>query len=241
MRRLLLISSSKTYGTGFLEHCRDAIAQHLAGVETVLFIPYALADHDGYASAAARGFEPIGLELNSIHTAPDPVDAVERAQAIFVGGGNTFRLLKTLYELDLIPVIRQRVWDGMPYMGSSAGTNMACPTIKTTNDMPILEPPSFEALGVVPFQINPHFIDADPTSKHQGETRETRLAEYLEENDVPVIGIREGSWLVVQGETGLVGGDGGAMLFRRGETVRPLEPGSKIDFLLSATTPVDHG
>jgi dipeptidase E len=160
------------------------------------------------------------------------VQAVREAGGLFVGGGNTFRLLHRLYYAKLVEPIRDRVGQGMPYMGSSAGSNVACASIRTTNDMPIVFPPTFDALALVPFQINPHFVDADPRSTHMGETRETRLAEYLEENTVPVVGLREGAWLSVDGRTAAVQGEAGGKLFRRGETPRELPPGTRLDELL---------
>lgn len=229
MRRLLLISSSRTHGTGFLEHCGEAIGQRLSSASRVLFVPYALADRDAYASVAAEAFEKFGVAMDPIHHAQDPVAAVHQAEAIFVGGGNSFRLLKALYDYQLLDPIRQRAMNGMPYIGSSAGTNLACPTIRTSNDMPIVEPPSFRALSLIPFQINPHYIDADPESKHQGETREQRLTEYLEENEIPVIGLREGSWLTFDGDTAALGGARPAVCFRRGEAVAEIAPGTTLD------------
>ncbi|MCL4142972.1 UNVERIFIED_CONTAM: hypothetical protein GTU68_003870, partial [Idotea baltica] len=139
-----------------------------------------------------------------------------QAKGIFVGGGNSFRLLKTLYDQKLLTPIKAAVQGNIPYMGSSAGTNMACPTIRTSNDMPIVQPPSFDALGFIPFQINPHFIDADPNSTHKGETREQRLAEFHEENSTPVAGLREGSWLEVSGAKIKLCGVTGMKLFRPG-------------------------
>ena len=151
----------------------------------------------------------MGYELTSIHIAANPAQAVKDTDAIFIGGGNTFRLLKTLYDFDLLGPIRERVADGMPYIGSSAGSNVAAPTIKTTNDMPIVQPPSFDALGLVSFQINPHYLDPDPNSKHMGETREERIRQFLEENDTPVVGLREGAMLRIEnGETILRGSTG---------------------------------
>ena len=229
MKKLLLISSSRTHGTGFLEHCGGAIAERLSDVSHVLFVPYALADRDGYATLAARAFEELGFALSAIHHANDPIGAVEQAEAIFIGGGNSFRLLKALYDHQLLDPIRQRAAGGMPYIGSSAGTNMACPTIRTSNDMPIVEPPSFAALNLIPFQINPHFIDADPNSTHQGETSEQRLAEYLEENETPVVGLREGSWLTFDGESGALGGARPAICLRPGNAVVEIAPGTKLD------------
>lgn len=228
MKRLLLISSSRTHGTDFLAHCAEAITQRLEGVREVLFIPYALHDHAGYAEIAARRFEDLGFKLHSIHTDNVPLAAVAEAEAVFVGGGNSFRLLKKLYELELIPAIQERVLHGMPYLGSSAGTNMACPTMRTSNDMPIVEPESLNALNLIPFQINPHYVNADPNSTHQGETREQRLSEYLEENETPVLGIREGSWLVVDGNECWLRGPGGAVLFRRDETPQEIAPDSQF-------------
>lgn len=214
-QRLLLISSSRTHGTSFLEHCREAIVDRLSGIERVLFVPYAIADHDGYATMASQALQPAGIALDSIHSTADPIDAVKNAGAIFIGGGNSFRLLKTLYDHELLQPIREAVSRGTVYMGSSAGTNMACPTIRTSNDMPIVQPPSFDALALIPFQINPHFIDADPHSTHQGETREQRLTEYLEENETLVVGLREGSWLKVDGDQCALGGDKSAICLQR--------------------------
>ena len=219
--RLLLISSSRVHGSGFLEFCREAIQEHLEGRE-LLFVPYALADHDGYEAIVTKALEPIAVKVRSIHHCADAALAVEEAKAIFIGGGNSFRLLKTLYDLNLVKIIRQRVLSGdLYYMGSSAGTNMACPTIRTTNDMPIVEPPSLSALSLVPFQINPHYLDPDPNSTHKGETREQRITEFHEENEFPVLGIREGSWLEVRGAECHLRGLRSARLFTPG--VPPVE------------------
>jgi len=157
-----------------------------------------------------------------------PIDDLRNADAVFVGGGNTFRLLKTLYERDLLAPIRDRVRAGLPYLGSSAGTVIAAPTIKTTNDMPIVEPPSFAALGLVKFQMNPHYLDPDPLSTHKGETREERIREFLEENDVPVVGLREGSILRVEDGTTTLLGTKTARIFRRGEEPLEAEPGMLV-------------
>ena len=197
MSRLLLLSSSRVHPTGFLQHCQPAIGEHFQGISRVLFVPWALQDHDTYASLVAESLQPLGIQVDSIHQADDPRAAVASAEGLFIGGGNSFRLLARLYAEELLEPIRQAVQQrGMPYMGSSAGTNMACPTMRTSNDMPIVEVPSFNTLGLIPFQINPHYLDPDPGSTHKGETREQRLAEYLEENETPVLGLREGSWLV---------------------------------------------
>ena len=232
MSRLLLISNSTLHGSGYLDHAEAEIRDFLGDVKRVLFVPFALYDRDAYAATARDRFARMGYELSSLHEAGDPLRAVADTQAIFVGGGNTFRLLKTLHDRELLTPIRQRVANGMPYVGSSAGSNIVAPTIKTTNDMPIVQPPSFDALGLVSFQINPHYLDPDPNSKHMGETREKRLQEFLEENDTPVLGLREGA--IARCENGRITlkGSTGARIFRRG--LDPVEtlPGDRLDELL---------
>jgi dipeptidase E len=226
--RALLLSSSRVHGGGYLDHAEAEIQNLLRGVTRVLFVPYALQDRDGYANVARTKFITIGYGLDSIHEADDPKRAVEQAQAIFIGGGNTFRLLKTLYELDLLDVIKRRAESGMPYMGASAGSNVAGVTIRTTNDMPIVQPPSFNAIGLVPFQINPHYLDADPGSTHMGETREQRLREYLEENTVPVVALREAALLHVGNGIVTLKGKARARIFKRGQEPYEVEPGSVV-------------
>lgn len=191
-KKLLLLSNSVNEGMGYLEHAEQIIKAFLGNaLQKILFVPYAgvrfsFAD---YALNVRERFAEMGYDLESIHTANNPVHAIENAEAMAVGGGNTFHLLQNLYQNDLIEAIRQRANSGMPYMGWSAGSNVACPTIKTTNDMPIIQPPSFDALGLVPFQINPHYLNAHPAG-HQGETREERLLEFIEVNpNVHVVGL----------------------------------------------------
>ena len=234
MKRLLLISSSTVHGTGYLEHAAEALKARLEGASRVLFIPYALKDHDAYAAKARGAFEAMGFGLDSLHETSDPVRAVENADALFTGGGNTFRLLDTLQRLDLLDAIRTQVMGGMPYTGASAGTVIACPTIRTTNDMPILEPGSLASLGLVPFQINAHYLDPDPASTHKGETREERLMQYHEENALPVVGLREGAMIRIDGDQAVLAGLAGARIFRQG--MEPLEaaPGSDLNAALGA-------
>ncbi len=195
----------------------------------MLFIPFALFDRDSYAAKTRSKFNAIGYELDSIHEAPDIPQAVKDAEAIFLGGGNTFRLLTALYDFQLLRLIREKVKDGMPYVGSSAGSNVAGPTIKTTNDMPIVEPPSFQALNLVSFQINPHYLDPDPDSKHMGETREERILQFLEDNDTPVVGLREGAMVRIERGSTALKGSTGARIFRKGQQPIEVEPGVKLD------------
>ena len=169
--KLLLISSSLVHGYGYLDHAEQELKRLLAAVKTVAFVPFAQHDHEGYTGSVRERMRAMGFDVTQVHDRDD----VARAEAMFIGGGNTFRLLHQLYERDLLDVIRTRVKRGMPYAGSSAGTNVATPSIRTTNDMPIVYPPSFDALGLVPFQINPHYLDPDPNSTHHGETREQRF------------------------------------------------------------------
>jgi dipeptidase E len=232
-RRLLLISTSTVFGTRYLEHAHGELRAVLDGVRRVLFVPFALKDHGSYAAKAREAFAEMGFALDSLHEAPDPQAAVAGAEAVFCGGGNTFRLLKTLYDLDLVTALRGRALGGMPYTGASAGSNLACPTVRTTNDMPIVEPPSLDALSLVSFQINPHYIDPVPGSTHMGETRETRILEYLEENDTPVVGLREGAILRVEGDSVRLAGVAGARIFRRGLEPVELTPGSEIGPLVA--------
>ena len=232
MKRVLLISNSTLYGSGYLDHAASEIGDFLGNLKTVLFVPYALHDRDGYASRARERFRTMGYDLDSIHTISDPVKALNDAEAIFIGGGNTFRLLKALYDHDVLQLIASRVAAGIPYIGTSAGSNVAGPTIKTTNDMPIVQPPSFEALGLVPFQINPHFLDANPNSTHMGETREERILQFLEENDTPVAGLREGAMVVGENDSYLLKGSSGARIFRKGQDPVEARPGERLDHLL---------
>ncbi|HVO13443.1 MAG TPA: dipeptidase PepE [Vicinamibacteria bacterium] len=231
--RLLLISTSTVFGTRYLEHAFADLRDALSGVGRVLFIPYALRDRDGYAARAREAFGEMGFQLDSIHQAADPRRALQRAEAVFCGGGNTFRLLKTLYDEDLLEPLRERAREGMPYTGASAGSNLACPTIKTTNDMPIVEPPSFAALGLVSFQINPHYLDPEPGSTHMGETRETRIREFHEENETPVVGLREGAMVRGEGDSVQLRGRAGARLFRRGQEPIEVPAGSDLAALVA--------
>jgi len=232
MSRILLISNSTLHGSGYLDHAEGEIRDFLGDLKRVLFVPFALYDRDAYALTARDRFRKMGYELTSVHNAVDRFEAINNTDAIFIGGGNTFRLLKTLHDQSLLDPIRQRVAAGMPYIGSSAGSNVAGPTIKTTNDMPIVQPPSFDALGLVSFQINPHYLDPDPNSKHMGETREKRILEFLEENDTTVVALREGAIARCENGTTILKGSTGARIFRRGMDPVETLPGDQLDELL---------
>lgn len=239
---LLLLSNSALHGRPYLEHALPAIAEFLAGRRTVHFTPFALADHDAYTSKAGEALAPLGVRVTGLHAVPDAVAAVAEAEVLFVGGGNTFRLLQAVRRLGLSETIRRRVAAGeLSYLGSSAGTNHACPTIRTTNDMPIVEPDSFEGFNLVPFQINPHYLDPDPSSTHMGETREERIRQFHEENDVAVLGMREGAWLRRRGDALSLNGTTGAVLFRRDQPPQQLSEGADLSFLLRLEPRFDSG
>jgi dipeptidase E len=229
VKRVLLISNSTLYGSGYLDHAESEIRDFLGAAKKVLFVPYALYDRDAYTTTAQERFQKMAYDLTSVHTATDPRKAVRDTDVVFIGGGNTFRLLKALYDFDLLEVIRNRVADGMPYIGSSAGANVAGPTIKTTKDMPIVQPPSFDALGLVPFQISPHYLDPDPNSRHMGETQEERIMQFLEENDTPVAGLREGAMVRSENSATILKGSSGARIFRKGMAPVEVLPGAQLD------------
>lgn len=236
MSRLLLISNSTCFGSGYLDHCADEIVTLLEGSRRrVIFVPFAGSDWDVYTHKVRERLGRLGCTVSSVHENPVASGKeflIHDADAVFVGGGNTFRLLTALYRFHLLGGIRGAVSNGVAYIGSSAGANVACPTIKTTNDMPIVYPPSFDALGLVPFNINPHYIDPIPHSTHMGETRPKRILEFHEMNDVPVLGLREGAMLVINGVRVTLGGDGGARLFRKGAEPEEFARGVCLDFLM---------
>ncbi len=227
---LLLLSNSTNHGSTMFAHAAAAFAEVAAG-DVVTFIPFALADWDDYADRVTAAFATFGVEVTSAHRSPDPARAILGADVVMMGGGNTFRLLDTLYGLGVVQALSDRVRAGHTrYLGASAGTNVACPSIRTTNDMPICLPPSFGSLGLVPFQINLHYVDADPASTFMGETRDERIAEFLEENHCPVLALYEGSWLRVS-DDGRAVVTGPSRLFQR-SGARAVHDGLDVSHLL---------
>jgi dipeptidase E len=231
MKSLLLLSNSTNHGEGYLDHAMPELLATLAGAKRMLFVPFALADRAGYTAKFRARMEREGVAVEEATADLAGRRRIEIAEAVFVGGGNTFRLLRTVQDYDLLAPLRARALAGMPYLGASAGINLAQPTIRTTNDMPIVQPPSFEALGLVPFQINPHYLDPDPSSRHMGETREQRVAEFHEENATPVVGLREGCWIRVEGGSARLGGRASARIFRRGAAPEERPAGATLDDL----------
>jgi dipeptidase E len=235
--RLLLISNSTLYGSGYLDHAEREIRDLVGNATRIVFVPFAVHDRRAYTAKADERFRKMGLSLTSIHDVSNRKRAIDGADAIFVGGGNTFRLLKGLYDHGLLAPIRERVAAGMPYIGSSAGSIVACPTLKTTKDMPVVQPSSFEALGLVSFQISPHYLDPDPSSTHMGETQEERITQFLEENNEAVVGLREGSLLLVRDGVVRLKGPNSARVFRCAEEPVEVAPGSDLREFLQAPEP----
>ncbi len=235
MTNCLLASTSTIFGGSYLDYLFDAVRDLFHDTDEVIFIPYARpggTTYDAYTKIAQEGFRHIDKKIVGIHTFKDPTKAIQNAKGIFTGGGNSFVLVNTLYQNNLLTVLKAKITNGTPYLGTSAGSNIAGPNIKTTNDMPIVYPPSFETLGIIPFNINPHYLDPDPTSKHKGETRETRIKEFHEFNTTPVIGLREGSWIRVQNnEITLQGGNLSARIFKKDNKPFELSVESSLNFI----------
>jgi len=229
--KLLLISNSTMPGEAYLDYPKHEIKRFLGDKPlTVLFIPYAAVTFSFglYEQKVAERFAELGFQVKSIHHFDDPVEAVNQAEVIVVGGGNTWQLVRMLHDNRLMECIREKVLGGTPYIGWSAGSNVACPTLRTTNDMPIIDPKGFDTTGLVPFQINPHYLDTNPEG-HGGETREQRIEEFLEINpEVYVVGLREGTMFHVDNENIRLIGNRNARIFRKG--TNPVELNQKDDF-----------
>lgn len=234
MKNLIIASTSTLHGASYLDYLLPVLKEHFATCKSILFIPYARPggiSHEEYTQKVQIVFKTIGLQVNGIHEFSNPAEAIQQAEGIFTGGGNTFLLVSQLYENKVMMVLKQTLENGTPYLGTSAGSNICGLTMQTTNDMPIIYPPSFETLGVIPFNLNPHYLDPDVNSKHMGETRETRIKEFHQFNDAAVLGLREGSWLEVKGNSILLQGTLTARLFRSNQETVELETGSELNFL----------
>lgn len=231
---LLLASTSTLFGGSYLDYLKDHIAELFGSTNEIIFIPYARPSgisHDDYTRKAAAVFGTLDIRVRGLHEFDDPTEAVNRAKGYFAGGGNTFLLVKTLYEQGLMNILKYNVEDGKPYLGCSAGSNIGGLNMKTTNDMPIVYPPSFETMGLVPFNINPHYLDPDPELKHNGETRETRIREFLTQNNTPVIGLREGNWIRRRASDITTEGSRQTRIFLPGKEPYELDAGSSLNFL----------
>ena len=228
MKNLIIASTSTIHGEKYLNYLKEELYTHFSNISELLFIPYARPggiSHDKYTAIANEFFNTIGVKVKGIHEFNTPKDAIKNAEGIFTGGGNTFVLVKQLYHFDILSLLKQAILDGTPYLGSSAGSNICGLTAHTTNDMPIVLPKSLKTLGLVPFNINPHYLDPDPNSKHMGETRETRIKEFMNYNPQPVVGLREGSWIKVNGDDMVLGGQLNARVFASLNEISEVAPG----------------
>lgn len=235
MTNCILASTSTIYGGTYLDYLFESLYELFKHTDEILFIPYARPSgitNDEYTKIAEEGFKKINKKIVGIHTLEDPIEAVKNSKGIFTGGGNSFVLVNALYENNLLPILKEIISNGVPYLGTSAGSNIAGPNIMTTNDMPIVYPPSYNTLGIIPFNINPHYMDPDPTSIHKGETRETRIKEFHVFNNVPVVGLKEGSWIRVQNEEMTLKGYGlSARVFEKDKEPYKIPAESSFDFL----------
>lgn len=234
MKKLLIASTSTLHGGDYLEYILPELETFFKDCGAILFIPYSRPggiSHETYTDKVRSAFAQINIKVNGLHEFGNPQQAISEAKAIFTGGGNTFLLVAQLYKNNIMETLAEAIKSGTPYLGTSAGSNITGLTMQTTNDMPIIYPPSFQTLGMIPFNLNPHYLDADLQSKHMGETRETRIKEFHAFNTVPVLGLREGSWLEVLGDRITLKGNLQARLFRQNQEPAELEPGSDLSGL----------
>lgn len=233
MKNILLASTSALFGEAYLEYLKPQIAELFKGIDEIIFIPYARPggdSHDNYTQRVADAFAPMGIKVKGLHTFSDPAATIRQAKGFFTGGGNTFVLVKALHGQQLMTILKEAVENSAPYLGTSAGSNIGGVTMKTTNDMPIVYPNSFDTMGLVPFNLNPHYLDPDPASKHNGETRETRIKEFHTQNTEPVVGLREGSWIRVHGEKISTEGRFDSRIFEQGKEPYEVAPGTVLKF-----------
>ena len=236
MKKFILASTSTVYGSNYLEYLKNQIIELFKDTEEILFIPFARPggiSHDEYTQNAEKFFNTINKKVIGLHTIEDKKAAVKNAKGIFTGGGNTFLLVKKMYEYDLFPILRTTVENGCAYLGTSAGSNIAGINVKTTNDMPIVYPPSFDAMGLVPFCINPHYLDPDKNSTHKGETRETRILEFLTQNTNPVVGLREGNYIKCIDDSLTIEGPLSSRIFENGKAPYEVESGINLKQLFN--------
>lgn len=234
MKKLIIASTSTVHGGNYLDYLLPVLENHFKDGKEILFIPYARPggiSHEDYTANVSLAFAKINKSVRGLHEFDNPITAIQNADGIFTGGGNTFLLVTQLYANNVMELLAKTVENGTPYLGSSAGSNITGLTMQTTNDMPIIYPPSFSTLGLIPFNLNPHYLDPDMNSKHMGETRETRIKEFHAFNTTPVLGLREGSWLEVTGEKIILKGSLTARLFRQNETPTELEPESDLSWI----------
>lgn len=234
MKNIIIASTSTLHGGSYLEYLLPALQSHFKNCKSILFIPYARPggiSHDEYTQKVSSAFEKLNISAKGIHEFENTEDAILNAEAIFTGGGNTFLLVSQLYKNNVMQLLSETVKKGTPYLGTSAGSNICGLSMQTTNDMPIVYPPSFKTLGLIPFNLNPHYLDPDLQSKHMGETRETRIKEFHAFNSIPVLGLREGSWLEVKGEKITLKGDLSARLFLQNQEPTELNPESDLSHL----------
>lgn len=230
-KNLIVASTSTTYGSNYLEYLFPVLEEHFKTIKEVCFIPYARPgglSHDAYTAIAQKAFKVLGKKVTGLHEHKNPAQAIQQAQAIFTGGGNTFTLVNELYKQEVMAPLREVLYNGAPYLGTSAGSNICGLTMQTSNDMPIQYPPSFKTLGLLPFNINPHYLDPKQGDTHMGETRETRIKEFHHHNSIPVVGLREGSWLEVTSTT-ILRGTLDARIFEKGKAPYEIKSGAALD------------
>ena len=234
MKKIIIASTSTLHGGSYLDYLLPVLQSHFKDCKSILFIPYARPggiSHDEHTQKVSEAFQTINISVKGIHEFENAENAIKNAEGIFTGGGNTFLLVTQLYRNNIMQVLSETVKNGTPYLGTSAGSNICGLSMQTTNDMPIIYPPSFQTLGLIPFNLNPHYLDPELQSKHMGETRETRIKEFHAFNNTPVLGLREGSWLEVKGDKIILKGDLSARLFQQNQSPTELEPQSDLSHL----------
>ena len=234
MKKLIIASTSTIHGGSYLDYLLPTLKNHFKDCNEILFIPYARPggiSHDDYTANVRLAFAKINKTIKGLHEFDNTIEAIQKADGIFTGGGNTFLLVTQLYQNNVMEILAETLKKGIPYLGTSAGSNITGLSMQTTNDMPIIYPPSFKTLGLIPFNLNPHYLDSDMNTKHMGETRETRIKEFHAFNTTPVLGLREGSWLEVIGEKIILKGSLTARLFQQNQTPEELAPETDLAFL----------